>query len=165
MHQASFEKIRLVLLDVDGVLSDSQIFFNADGEALKSFNVRDGLGIVLLQKHNISVGVITGRSSPALTRRLQDLHIDLVYQNTHDKMVAYEEILTTRQLKDEQVAYMGDDLTDLCILRRCGLPAAPADAVPEVLQVAKFVSVHWGGHGAVRELAEEILKAQNAWAY
>ncbi len=156
------KKIRMVLLDVDGVLSDGVIWMSAEGEMVKPFHVHDGLGIRLLQKKQIQVGIITGRSSKALTRRLEDLQINIVYQDIGDKDVAYQKILAQMQLQNEEVAYMGDDLPDLPVLQRVGISAAPVDAVEEVLNVAQFIAPYTGGHGAVRSLADCILKSKNS---
>jgi 3-deoxy-D-manno-octulosonate 8-phosphate phosphatase (KDO 8-P phosphatase) len=154
------EKIRLVLLDVDGVLTDGTLWFSKDGEVVKQFHARDGLGIVMLQKRGIKMGVITGRSSPPLTKRLQDLNITIVAENVQDKLAAYREILAKEQVTKEEVAYMGDDLPDIPVFQEAGLSAAPADAVPEVKKIVQFVSPYPGGRGAVRSLADLILSAQ-----
>lgn len=155
--------IKLVLLDVDGVLTDGSLWIGPAGEECKRFHVRDGFAMVTLQKNGIAVGIITGRASPCVAQRMQELKIELVQQGINDKLACYESILRQRALTDDQVTYMGDDLPDLPILRRVGLPAAPADAVPEVLQVAAFIAPVPGGCGAVRALAELILKAQGKW--
>jgi 3-deoxy-D-manno-octulosonate 8-phosphate phosphatase (KDO 8-P phosphatase) len=155
----SVAAIRLVLLDVDGVLTDGSIYIGANGEEYKKFHVRDGLGMVMLQRHGIAVGIISGRASSAVAHRMQELKITLVYQDVHDKLACYEKILRERGLTDRDVAYMGDDLPDLPVLRRVGLAAAPADAVPEVREAASFVAPLPGGCGAVRALSDFILKA------
>lgn len=161
----SLKSIKLLLLDVDGVLTDGTLWFSPEGETVKSFYVRDGLGLVMLQKKGIRVGVITGRHSPALLKRLEDLKINLVYQGIPDKIVAYEEILRKENLTDKEVAYMGDDVPDLTLLKRVGFAAAPADAIPEVKKIVHFVTSENGGRGAVRALVEAILKAQGKWDY
>lgn len=157
--------IRLVLLDVDGVLTDGSLWIGEQGEYCKRFHVRDGMGIVTLQKRGIKVGIITGRSSKALAKRLEELKITLVYQGISDKLPVYQEILHKYGVDDYQVAYMGDDLPDIPLLKRVGLAAAPSDAVAEVKKLAHFCAPYCGGNGAVRALAEYILKAQGMWDY
>lgn len=159
------DDISLVLLDVDGVLTDGSLWIGDNGEIVKKFYVRDGLGITLLKKHGIDVGIVTGRFSTIVLQRAQELKIDIVYQGVSDKLSVYEKILEERHLGDAQVAYMGDDLPDIPILKRVGLPAAPCDAVSEVLNIALFCAPYPGGLGAVRALAEFILKRQNKWCY
>lgn len=157
--------IALVLLDVDGVLTDGSLWIGVDGEAVQRFHARDGMGIALLQQHGIPVGIISGRSSRAVLQRAKELKISDVYQGVADKLAVYEEILQRYHLRDECVAYMGDDLPDLPVLKRAGLSAAPRDAVPEVLRLVEFCAPCPGGCGAVRSLGEFILKAQHKWPY
>jgi 3-deoxy-D-manno-octulosonate 8-phosphate phosphatase (KDO 8-P phosphatase) len=159
----SAQDIRLVLLDVDGVLTDGRLWYGPEGEVFKAFHARDGLGVRLLQESGIEVGIITGRSSEIVVRRAADLHIQCVFQGAKDKIDAYEKIVRERKILDEQVAYMGDDLPDIPVLERVGLPACPSDAVPEVMSRARFRSSEPGGLGAVRTLAEFILKSRNGW--
>ncbi len=157
------KSIRMLIMDVDGVLTNGQIVYASDGQELKHFNVRDGFGIRLIQRVGIKTAVITARYSNIVTLRSRELKINEVYQNALKKLPAYEEILKTHQLTDEQVAYMGDDLVDLPILRRVGLAITVADAVPEVIQAVHHVTQSQGGQGAVREVVELILKAQGSW--
>ena len=157
-------RIRLLVLDVDGVLTDGRLLFDAEGRESKSFHVRDGHGIRLLQDCGIEVALITARYSQALAHRARDLGIQRVYQGSVDKIVAYTELLFATQRREEEVAYMGDDLIDLGILGRVGLAAAPADAHPEVLARAHWIAQRPGGMGAVRELSEEILRVQGYWS-
>ncbi|MEY2342603.1 KdsC family phosphatase [Acidithiobacillus sp. IBUN Pt1247-S3] len=161
--RARCARLRLLVLDVDGVLTDGRLLFDAEGQESKGFHVRDGHGIRLLQDCGIEVALITARYSQALAHRARDLGIQRVYQGSVDKIVAYTELLFATNLGDEEVAYMGDDLIDLAILSRVGLAAAPADAHPEVLARAHWVAQRNGGMGAVRELSEEILRAQGHW--
>ena len=152
--------IRLVLMDVDGVMTDGGIFFlNEKGEA-RMFDAKDGVGIWLLRRAGILTGVISGRSSAAVRRRVQELGMDEVHLRVRDKLLVYREILRRRRLRDDCVCFIGDDVVDLGVLSRAGLSAAPADAHPEVLKVAKFVTPSAGGRGAVREVADLILKSQ-----
>lgn len=156
-------RIRLVLLDVDGVLTNGKIVVHADGTESKTFDIRDGTGIVLAQKAGVRVGLLSARHSAATTERATQLRITLVRQGALDKRTTYEEVLAELGLVDADVAFMGDDLLDLPVLSRVGLGAAPADAVPEVRAVVHWISQARGGDGAVRELAELVLKAQNRW--
>jgi 3-deoxy-D-manno-octulosonate 8-phosphate phosphatase (KDO 8-P phosphatase) len=156
-------RIRLVLLDVDGVLTDGKIAVHADGSESKTFDIRDGTGIVLAQKAGVRVGLLSARQSAATTERANQLRIAIVRQGALDKLATYEALLAELDLDDHDVAFMGDDLLDLPVLGRVGLAAAPADAVSEVKAVVHWVSQSRGGDGAVRELAEMVLKAQDRW--
>ncbi len=151
-------RIRLVLLDVDGVLTDGRIWFGPEGEALKAFDVRDGHGIVRL-RDQVDFGVISGRPGMATRKRLEELGFKHLVFSQRDKLDGYA-TLAPLGFADEEVAYMGDDVNDIPLLRRVGLSAAPADAFPEVLPEVHFVSRFPGGRGAVRELCELILSAR-----
>lgn len=155
--------VRLLLFDVDGVLTDGQVLLHADGSESKQFHVRDGTGIVLAQRAGLMVGLLSARSSPATAQRATQLAIPIVVQGTTNKLNAYEEILQEHGLVDTEVAFMGDDLLDLPVLTRVGLSAAPADAVPEVRARVDWVSQAPAGRGAVRELVEMVLRAQDKW--
>ena len=152
-------RIRLVLLDVDGVLTDGRIWFGPDGEALKAFDVRDGHGIVRL-RDQVDFGVISGRPGKATRKRLEDLGFQHMIFSQRDKLEGYA-TLAHLGIPDEAVAYMGDDVNDIPLLRRVGLSAAPADAYPDVLEAVHLVSRHPGGRGAVRELCDLILQARS----
>ncbi len=154
------KQVQLLLLDVDGVLTDGSITYGTGGGESKSFNTQDGLGIRLLQDSGVAVGIITARSSEAVTRRAQDLHLTHVYQGKQDKLTVFEEILKESGLRPPQVAYMGDDWLDLPILNRVGFAAAPANAVPEIRQRVHYTAEHRGGRGAVREVCDLILEAR-----
>ncbi|MBJ6723150.1 KdsC family phosphatase [Geomesophilobacter sediminis] len=156
-------KIKLLILDVDGVMTDGRIIFDSNGVESKFFNVKDGHGIKMLQRSGIEVGIISGRQSRVVENRAVELGINLVYQKSLDKLVPYRQMLETTGLLDEQVAFMGDDVIDIPLLRRVGFAAAPADAIAEVLPFAHFVSSKRGGWGAVREVCDLILKAQGNW--
>lgn len=156
-------KVRLLLLDVDGVLTNGKILLHHDGTESKQFDIRDGTGIVLAQKAGIRVGLLSARHSAATAERASQLRITLVRQGALDKLATYEAICEESGLSDEEVAFMGDDLLDLPVLARVGLAAAPADAVAEVRSIVHWVSRAGGGEGAVRELAEMLLKAQGRW--
>jgi 3-deoxy-D-manno-octulosonate 8-phosphate phosphatase (KDO 8-P phosphatase) len=157
------KKIKLLVLDVDGVMTDGRIIFDSNGVESKFFNVKDGHGIKMLQRSGVEIGIISGRESVVVANRAAELGINLVYQKALDKMVPYRQMLETTGLTDDQVAYMGDDVIDIPLLRRVGFPAAPADAVAEVLPHANFIAHNKGGWGAVRELCDMILKAQGTW--
>ena len=164
------KNIRLLLLDVDGVLTDGRLYYGNNGEELKAFNIQDGLGIKLLQRNGIQVGIITGRSSELLARRASELGIELVIQGREDKLTALNETLEDMQqaikgdnqtsYKMEQIAFLGDDLPDLAVIRRVGLGVAVANATSFVVENAHWQTSTKGGDGAVRELAEMLLQAQ-----
>lgn len=153
-------EIELLLLDVDGVLTDGTIIYTQDGGESKGFNTQDGFGLRILQDSGIAVGLITARTSEAVTRRAQDLKMRYVFQGTGSKLTVYERILKESGLRPPQTAYMGDDWLDLPLLRRAGLAIAPANGVAEVRQQADYVTSRPGGHGAVREACELILEAK-----
>jgi len=155
--------IRLLVLDVDGVLTDGGIILDNQGNELKSFHVRDGHGIKMLIHSGIHVAIITGRSSKVVVLRAKELGITDVLQKCHDKRTAYKGLLEKYSLDDREVAYIGDDIVDLPLLKRAGLPVAVADAVDEVKSSAVFVTENRGGRGAVREVIEFILKAKGLW--
>ena len=155
-------RIRLLLLDVDGVLTDGRLYYTAEGEAMKAFDVKDGHGIVLLRDH-VELGVISGR--PGLARkRLEELRFKHFVFSQRDKLHGYAE-LAHLGIPDEEVAYLGDDVNDLGLLRRVGLSACPADAHPSVRAAVHLVTEAAGGRGAVRELVEVILRAKGLWQY
>ena len=157
------EKIKLVLFDVDGVLTDGKLVLQADGSESKQFDIKDGTGIVLAQRAGLKVGFLSARVSPPTQPRAAQLGVTLVHQGVSSKLETYEHIVDALLLEDEQVAYMGDDIVDLPVLSRVGLAAAPADAAPDVRARVHWVSQAPGGCGAARELIELILRAQGAW--
>jgi 3-deoxy-D-manno-octulosonate 8-phosphate phosphatase (KDO 8-P phosphatase) len=163
MMKERISPIRILLLDVDGVLTDGRIVYDASGIESKFFNVKDGFGIKMLQRAGIAVGIISGRGSQVVANRAAELGITHVYQNFLDKLAPYREILAKTGLDDHQVAYMGDDVVDLPLIRRVGFSAAPADAVSEVRSRVHFVTNNAGGWGAVREVCDLLLKEQGAW--
>ena len=156
-------RIRLLLFDVDGVLTDGTILLHQDGTESKAFHIRDGAGIVWAQRVGFAVGLLSARTSEATARRAAQLGIALVVQGANDKLAAYEQIARGAGLPDDQIAYMGDDLQDLPVLRRVGFSAAPADAAADVRRCVDWVSSHPGGHGAARELIEHVLQLQGVW--
>ena len=165
--QTEFEnrckKIRMVVMDVDGVLTDGGIILGNNGQEFKVFNVQDGMGITLARYGGLKVGIITGRRSESVTRRAEELHFDALYDGVANKMDAYTEILKTYDMKDEHICYIGDDLLDICVLEEAGLSVAVADAREEVKEVADYVTKACGGKGAVREIVELILFTQKRW--
>jgi 3-deoxy-D-manno-octulosonate 8-phosphate phosphatase (KDO 8-P phosphatase) len=155
--------IKLLLLDVDGVMTDGRIIYDSNGVESKFFNVKDGHGIKLLQRAGVEVGIVSGRKSQVVVDRAAELGIVRVFQGALDKLSVYRQIIEETGYADVQVAFMGDDIIDIPVMRRVGFAAAPADAVEEVLPHAHFVARNRGGWGAVRELCDLILKAQGAW--
>ncbi len=163
LSQNLFERattIRLVVLDVDGVLTDGKISYTSDGAEIKNFNVKDGLGITLARRAGIAFGIITARESNIVTRRAAELDIQHVIQKTKTKLPAFEQLVADLGLDFSQTLYMGDDLPDIPCMQRAGLSACPADAAREVKQIAALVSNHRGGDGAVREILELILDSK-----
>jgi 3-deoxy-D-manno-octulosonate 8-phosphate phosphatase (KDO 8-P phosphatase) len=155
--------VRLILFDVDGVLTDGRVLVHGDGTESKSFFIRDGIAMVWAQRAGIRVGFLSARLSPTTPHRAAQLGVTLVYHGVSSKQATYERILSELSLTDADVAYMGDDVVDLAVLSRAGLAAAPADCVAEVRERAHFVSSFAGGAGAARELVEHILRVQGKW--
>ncbi len=156
-------KVKLLILDVDGVLTDGGIILDNEGNELKSFHVRDGHGIRLLIRNGVDVAIITGRRSRVVERRADELGIKEIYQNCFDKVAAYERIKEKLGLHDEEIAYVGDDVVDIPLFRRVGLPVTVADAAGDVKPFAMHVTTNRGGRGAVREITDLILKAKGLW--
>ena len=156
-------RVRLVLLDSDGVLTDGRIIVTSDGTEARCFDVRDGHGIRMGQDAGLSFGVISGRESRALTARAEELGFDEIHQRVHDKLGLVRELLARRELDPRAVCFMGDDLIDVPAMRYCGLAVAPADAIGEVRDVAHHVTEREGGRGAVREVIDLLLRAGGSW--
>jgi 3-deoxy-D-manno-octulosonate 8-phosphate phosphatase (KDO 8-P phosphatase) len=154
------QKIKLLLLDVDGVLTDGRLYYGNSGEELKAFDIQDGLGIKLLQRGGIKVGIITGRTSSLLKRRAQELDIQPLIQGREDKLTALNELLEDMDITLEEIAFVGDDLPDLAVLRRVGLGITPANGNHILASQALWQTKKSGGNGAVREVAELILTVQ-----
>lgn len=161
--KAAAGRVRLLIVDVDGVLTDGRIVLDNLGNELKFFHVRDGHGLKLLQRAGIEVAIVTGRESAVVERRAAELGIRRVHQGSKLKMEAYESILEETGLKDEEVAYVGDDIVDVPVMRRAGFSAAVADAEEYVKEAAMYVTERPGGRGAVREITDLILKAGGHW--
>jgi 3-deoxy-D-manno-octulosonate 8-phosphate phosphatase (KDO 8-P phosphatase) len=155
--------LRLVLTDVDGVLTDGTVFLLPGGGEAKAFHMRDGLGIVLARRAGLKVGLISGRASETVAARAAELRLEVVRQGVSDKRAVLEEVLREHDLKPHEVAYMGDDVNDLAVITQVGLSAAPADAPFEVRAQAFMVTDAAGGRGCFREFLEAILKARGQW--
>jgi 3-deoxy-D-manno-octulosonate 8-phosphate phosphatase (KDO 8-P phosphatase) len=163
--QQRASRIKLLLMDCDGVLTDGSITLLEDGDEQKSFNVRDGHGIVLFHRAGLKTGIISGRSSSFVQKRARELGMpqEFVWQGAHNKIETFEDVLARAHLEASEVAFIGDDVTDIPIMQRVGLAVAVADAVDETKQVAHYITLRKGGHGAVREATDLILKAQGKW--
>jgi len=163
MINNKLKNLKLLILDVDGVLTDGSIIYNDKGEETKTFDVKDGLGIRLLQEAGITVCIATGRRSEALHRRCRDLGIVHIFEGVKDKTTIFDIILDQTGASAEEAAFMGDDLPDLALMKKVGLSITVADAHKTVREVADMVTSAKGGRGAVREVTEIILKAQDLW--
>lgn len=155
--------IKLLILDVDGTMTDGGVYYDATGNELKKFAIKDGAGIVLARAAGIQVMICTGRACEAVRRRAADLHIEYLYQNVADKAAFLRGFLAEHHFSREQAAYCGDDLNDLSAMALCGFVACPADAVDAVRRRADFVCPHRGGEGAVRDAIEEILTREGRY--
>ena len=156
-------RIKLLLMDCDGVLTDGRLELRENGDEQKTFHVRDGQGISLFHRAGLKTGIISGRTSSAVERRAQDLSMSYVRQSAKDKAKVLEEVLAEEQASLHECAYIGDDLGDIPVMLQVGLAVAVADAVLETKQAAHFVTQQKGGYGAVREVCDLILKAQGRW--
>lgn len=160
--EARASHIKLLLMDCDGVLTDGRLWLLEDGEQ-KAFNTKDGLGLELLHRAGLRSGIITGRSSRAIAKRAGELGIEFVRQGDEQKMQAFADVLRLAEVNEKEVAFVGDDLSDIPLMLRSGLAVAVADAVNETQTAAQYVTRAKGGRGAVREVIELILKSQNRW--
>ena len=163
MSHSILPSIKLLLLDVDGVLTTGQVVYSDSGEEIKTFSVKDGFGLRMAMDNGIQVGIVTGRSSNALFHRCRNLGIELVFDNVSDKAGKLPDITAKTGIKAEHMAFIGDDLPDIPLMRKVGLAVAVADAVPEVIAAADMVTAAKGGCGAVREICEKLLKARGDW--
>jgi 3-deoxy-D-manno-octulosonate 8-phosphate phosphatase (KDO 8-P phosphatase) len=157
------ERVKLLVLDVDGVMTDGRLFYHDDGTESKAFDVRDGHGIKMLKQAGVETALISGRSSPMVEKRASDLGITEVAQGVRDKVPILEALLTKRKLKAEEAAFVGDDVVDLSIMRRVGFAVAVSDASEHLFETAHYVTLAPGGRGAVREVAELILGVRGLW--
>ncbi|MDP2941534.1 MAG: HAD-IIIA family hydrolase [Candidatus Omnitrophota bacterium] len=158
------KKIKLLLLDVDGVLTDGRIIYDSKGRDSKFFDVHDGLGVYLLKKAGIPTILITAKGSRAIWPRAKDMRVDAVFADVSPKTKVLDKILRKYNVTGDEVCFVGDDLVDLCLMKKVGFPIAVFNAVPEIKQAASYISLREGGRGAVREVAELILKAQGKWS-
>lgn len=160
--ESRLRQVQLLLTDVDGVMTDGSVYVGENDE-YKQFGIQDGLGLVILRRSGVKVGWISARPSPATKRRGEELKLDFVVQQKGSKVAAAEQILATTGLNWSQMCYLGDDVVDLCLLKRAGVAVAVANAIDEAKAMAHYVTRRPGGHGAVREIVHMILKAQGKW--
>jgi len=163
MKNVDFAKIKVLALDVDGVLTDGSLIINADGSESKFFNSLDGHGIRMWQRAGLKVALISGRASVPTQLRAEQLEIEYVFQNCHNKLPVLEQLAGQLDLSPENIAFVGDDLTDMPVIRYAGFGVAVANAVDEVKQCADYVTTRPGGSGAVREVIEYVLKNSGRW--
>jgi len=156
-------RVKLLLCDVDGILTDGSVFISGDGVETKRFDIHDGLGIVLAHKHGLKVGWVSARPSPATALRAAELKIDFLHQDKSPKLNAVESILSKAGVRWDELCFMGDDVVDLAVLKRAGLAVSVPDAIAEAKALAHHITRARGGHGAVREVVGMILKAQGKW--
>ncbi|OGX16431.1 MAG: hypothetical protein A2166_00895 [Omnitrophica WOR_2 bacterium RBG_13_41_10] len=157
------KKIKLLLLDVDGVLTDGRIIYDSKGRDSKFFDVHDGMGVYLLYKAGIKTILITAKGSQAIRPRARDMRVEAVFENISPKTAVLDKILKRYKVTSEELCFVGDDFVDLCLMKKVGFPVAVFNACPEIKQVSNYITVREGGRGAVREVAELILKAQGKW--
>lgn len=158
------KKVKVLALDVDGVLTNGKIIFDSQGKDTKVFDVQDGFAIVMFKRAGFKTAILTARSSKVVTLRAKDLNINKVYQNAFPKVDSYQKMLRDLKVKDKEVCFIGDDLPDLQVLKRVGFAVAVANAAQEVKKSVHYVTQKRGGEGAVREVVELILKGQGKWA-
>lgn len=161
--QGAAKKIKWVVMDVDGVMTDGGIAFTNTGDEFKIFNSRDGHGVTLARRSGLKTAIITGRTSEVVSRRAKELKIDACYQGEYNKIITFEEMLKEHNLTEDEIAYIGDDVQDAPLLKRVGFSATPADGVPELDSVVHYRTTLGGGHGALREFLEYIMKAQGSY--
>lgn len=159
----AFRQIRTFIFDVDGVLTNNLVLILEDGKLLRQMNIRDGYAIKRAVQTGFRVCVITGGKSEGVRERLQALGVTDIYLGRQEKLEAYEELVEAYTLKEEEILYMGDDVPDYPVMRKVGLPTCPADAAPEVLAIARYVSGYRGGEGCVRDVIEKVLRLQGKW--
>jgi len=155
--EEKLSKIKLVAFDVDGVMTNGEIIYSESGEELKIFNAKDGHGVVMLNYKGIKTAIITARQTPVVERRAKDLGITHVYQGAKNKLIALQDLMGKYSLDYSEIAYVGDDMPDVCVLERVGIAFCPNDAVEEVKKICHFISSKEGGKGAVREISDFIL--------
>ena len=156
-------KIRVVIFDVDGVLSKETITMDSTGEPLRTVNIKDGYAIQLAQKMGLRIAILTGGNTEAVKIRYERLGVEDIYMGCAVKVTSYQELLSRHGLTDEEVLYMGDDIPDYEVMRRCGCPCCPADACPEIKSLSLYVSQRKGGEGCARDVIEQVMRAQGKW--
>jgi 3-deoxy-D-manno-octulosonate 8-phosphate phosphatase (KDO 8-P phosphatase) len=161
--ERALKRVKLFLCDVDGVLTNGSVLIG-NGTEFKAFNIHDGLGLRALQRHGVKVGWVSNRQSPATQQRADELKVDFLFQRNGSKVAAVEAILAQAGVPWSEICYLGDDIVDLGVLKRAGVAVAVANAVPEAKCLADYITIAEGGRGAVREVADLILRAQNKWA-
>ncbi len=161
--KARFKKIKLLLLDVDGVLTDGRIVYDSHGKDLKFFDVHDGLGVYVLHKSGIKTVLITAKGSKTIKPRAKDMRVAEVFSDVFPKTKVLDRILKKYKVSLDEICFMGDDLVDLALMRKVGLPVAVANASADIKEAALYITNRFGGRGAVREVAEIILKSQDKW--
>ncbi|WP_187262614.1 KdsC family phosphatase [Pontibacter beigongshangensis] len=161
--QTDLTRIKTFVFDVDGVLTDGLLYAFADGEQVRAFNIKDGFAIKHAIRQGYNVAIISGKNEPGVRVRLESLDIEDIFLGIDDKVDVFEDYIYMQGIHPATVAYMGDDMPDLEVMQRCGLRACPADAADDIKAISTFVSTRDGGRGAVRELIEKIMKAQDAW--
>lgn len=159
----NLEQIKLILLDVDGTLTDGKIYYDSQGNEVKAFNAKDGMAIAQAVSKGIEFGIITGRNSSIVERRAHELGIKYLYQGIQDKVEVAEKLIEKLGITYREVMYIGDDINDLAIMRKVGYRACPQDAAEEVIECCDIISKYTGGNGAVREIVEDVLKSQDKW--
>ncbi len=163
LMENKIKKIKLLALDVDGVLTDGRIICDSDGREIRNFDVQDGYGLILFKRAGLKTAIISAKSAGPVDIRAKDLQIDKVYQNAYPKLNFYQQMLRDLDVTDEEVCFVGDDLPDLVVLKHAGFAVAVANAVEEVKREADYITKNKGGRGAVREVVELILKTQGNW--
>ncbi|WP_162051513.1 KdsC family phosphatase [Pontibacter pamirensis] len=161
--QTDLTRINTFVFDVDGVLTDGLLYCFADGEQVRTFNIKDGFAIKHAIQQGYRVAIITGKNEPGVRKRLEQLNIEDVFMGVEEKVETFENYVYMQGIHPATVAYMGDDMPDFEVMQRCGLRACPADAADNIKEISTFVSTRKGGRGAVRELIEKIMKAQDTW--
>lgn len=161
--QTDLTRINTFVFDVDGVLTDGLLYCFADGEQVRAFNIKDGFAIKHAIQQGYRVAIISGKNEPGVRKRLEQLGIEDIFLGIEEKVDTFEDYLYMQGIHPATVAYMGDDMPDFEVMQRCGLRACPADAAADIVEISTFVSTKKGGRGAVRDLIEQIMKAQDTW--
>lgn len=161
--QTDLSQINTFIFDVDGVLTDGLLYCFADGEQVRAFNIKDGFAIKHAIRQGYRIAIISGKNEPGVRTRLEQLDIEDIFLGSEDKVDTLEDYLYMQGIHPATVAYMGDDMPDLEVMQRCGFRACPADAADDIKAISMFVSIKEGGKGAVRELLEQVMKAQDTW--